>query len=354
MRVWRLAVTVLCVFLASSAIARGAKSGQAELSERIRQVLAPHVASDGPGAIVVVARQGVVLGQYAMGFADVAKKSLIDGDTVFDLASCSKQFTAMGVMILADRGKLAFDDDARKFLPELAVRQPPIRIGDLLHMTSGLPDYEKLLDHLEDKTNLDVLRAVAARPLLFTTGSKFNYCDTNYVMLATIIQRVSGRSFAQFLKSEIFDPAGMRESVVLEAPGQTIMHRAQGYARDKAGKINLSREDTRTYGDGQVMTTALDLVKWDVALSQNKLCKPRTLALAFTSGTLSDGKACGYGFGWYVNAKDGYTVEHGGSWSGTSTHILRNVETGIVVIVLSNLQQFPAGKVCNDVDAKAE
>lgn len=354
MRSGHLVAVMLCVLLAPPIAAWGGTSSQAGLSHRIRQVLAPHVTGDGPGAIVVVARDGVVVGQCAMGYADVERKIPIDSGTVFDLASCSKQFTAVGIMILADRGKLAIEDDARKFLPELSVRQPPIRICDLLHMTSGLPDYEKLLDHLEDKTNLDVLHAVAARPLLFQAGSKFNYCDTNYVLLATIVERVSGRKFAQFLQSEIFDPAGMKQSVVLEAPGQSIPHRAEGYSRNKEGKIKPSREDTRTYGDGQVMTTALDLLKWDAALRGNTLVKPRTLALAFTSGTLSDGKPCGYGFGWYVSQKNGRTVEHGGSWFGTSTHILRQLDSGVTIIVLSNLQQFPAEKVCSAVAALAE
>lgn len=349
-----LVIVLLCALLAPATGVRGATIGKAELTAQIRHALAPRVTSEGPGAIVVVARDGVLVAEGALGYADVERKIPISDDTVFDLASCSKQFTAMGIMILADRGKLTLNDDARQFLPELAVRQPPIRICDLLHMTSGLSDYEKLLDDLEEKTNLDVLHAVAARPLLFATGSKFNYCDTNYVLLATIIERVSGRSLAQFLQAEIFDSAGMKQSVVLEAPGQSIAHRAEGYARDKHGAIKPSREDTRTYGDGQVMTTARDLVKWDAALRGNTLVKPQTLALAFTSGTLSDGKPCGYGFGWFVSEKNGRTVEHGGKWSGTSTYILRSLDRGTTVIVLSNLEQFPARQVAADIAALAE
>lgn len=353
MRSERLALLFLCTVLVPMFVARTATSGQVDLSQTIRRTLAQQVQNDGPGAIVAVARDGILIGRGAVGNADVERKIPIDADTVFDLASCSKQFTAMGIMILADSGKLAFDDDARRFLPELVVREPPIRICDLLHMTSGLPDYEKLLNHLEDKTNLDVLHAVASRPLLFATGAKFNYCDTNYVLLATIIERVSGRSFAQFLESEVFDPAGMKQSVVLEAPGQPIGHRAEGYTRDKQGAIKPSREDTRTYGDGQVMTSALDLIKWDDALRRNIFVKPQTLARAFTSGTLSDGTPCGYGFGWFVSEKDGHTVEHGGKWAGTSTYILRRLDSGITVIVLSNLEQFPARKVAADVAAIA-
>lgn len=353
MRSGRLALLFLCTVLVPVFVARTAASDQVDFSQAIHRTLAQQIQNDGPGAIVAVARDGVVIGQCALGDADVGRKIPIDAETVFDLASCSKQFTAMGIMILADRGKLAFEDDARRFLPELVVREPPIRICDLLHMTSGLPDYEKLLDHLEDKTNLDVLNAVASRPLLFATGAKFNYCDTNYVLLATIIERVSGRSFAQFLQAEIFDRAGMKQSVVLEAPGQPVGHRAEGYSRDKQGAIKPSREDTRTYGDGQVMTSAMDLVKWGDALRRNIFVKPQTLARAFTSGTLSDGKPCGYGFGWFVSEKDGRTVEHGGKWAGTSTYILRRFDRRVTVIVLSNLEQFPARKVAADVLAIA-
>lgn len=350
----RLLVRIICLLLLPASMAAGAEPTRAEQSAKLHELLLSHVSADGPGAVVIVARGGDVIGQTAIGYADVEEKRPMDAGTVFDLASCSKQFTAMAVMILAERGKLSFDDDARRYLPELAVREPPIRVSDLLHMTSGLPDYEKLLDHLEDKTNLDVLHAVAAQPLLFPTGSKFNYCDTNYVLLATVVERVSGRAFGRFLEEEIFDPAGMKQSVLLESPGQPIENRALGYARDKAGEIKPSREDTRTFGDGQVMTSASDLLKWDRALREGKLVKPAMLSRAFTSGTLADGKPCGYGFGWFIGGKSGSRVaEHGGKWAGTSTYISHHLDDGLTVIVLSNLEQFPARKVAAEAAALA-
>lgn len=343
---------LLMLLLPVAGIVRAGTAPLADASQKICGLIARQVPPGEPGAVVVVARNGAIVARCADGYADVQQKATLGTESVFDLASCSKQFTAMAIMILADRGKLSFDDDARRYLPELATHDPPIRISNLLHMTSGLADYEKLLDHLEDKTNLDVLHAVASRPLLFQTGSKFNYCDTNYVLLALIVERVSGRSFAHFLKSEVFNPAGMKQSVVLESPGQRIEHRAAGYARDKGGTIKPSREDTCTYGDGQVMTTAPDLVKWDRALRNHVLVKPQTLALAFRSGQLSDGKPCGYGFGWFV-AETGKTVDHGGKWFGTSTYIRRQLDDGITVIVLSNLEQFPAKKVALEAAALA-
>jgi CubicO group peptidase (beta-lactamase class C family) len=312
------------------------------LRDRLVEVAPPGVA---PGAVAVVARDGIVVGQATAGYANVASRVAMTTHTVFDLASCSKQFTAMAVMILAERGKLSFDDDARRFLPELAKRDPPIRVSDLLHMTSGLPDYEKLLDHLEDKSNIDVLNAVARRPLLFAVGTQYNYSDTNYVLLALIVERASGRSFAQFLKQSIFDPAGMKQALVLERPGQAVPGRAEGYARGKEG-IHLSRQDTRTYGDGQVMASAEDLLNWDRALRENRLVSREMLARAFTSGRLTNGKPCGYGFGWAIPNQPGlHRVEHAGGWAGTSTYILRDLETGITVIVLSNIEKFPVRKL---------
>jgi CubicO group peptidase (beta-lactamase class C family) len=338
----------------ATAPCRAVADATTDLSGEIHDVLARAVPADGPGAVAMVLKEGKVVGQGAVGWADVKNRIPITTHTVFDLASCSKQFTAMAVMILAERGKLSFEDDARKFLPELAERDPPVRVADLLHMTSGLPDYEKILDHLEDKTNTDVLNAVARRPLLFPVGTKYNYCDTNYVLLALIVERVSGRSYAQFLKQEIFDPAGMKQAVVLERPGQPIADRAEGYARGKDG-IRISREDTRTYGDGQVMTSAEDLANWDRALRENRLVGHEMLARAFTSGKLTDGKPCGYGFGWVVPQREGsHCVEHAGGWNGTSTYIFRNLDSGLTVIVLSNLEKFAVRKIGREIEELAQ
>lgn len=347
----RVALTFHClaltVWLSSTAVPRCAYAdAPIDLSSQLRDRLI-HAAPRGvaPGAVAVVAREGVVIGQATAGYANVASRDALTTHTVFDLASCSKQFTAMAMMILVEQGKLSFGDDARRFLPELAKRDPPIRVSDLLHMTSGLPDYEKLLDRLEDKSNLDVLNAVARRPLLFSVGTQYNYCDTNYVLLALIVERASGRPFAQFLKQAIFDPAGMKQAVVLERPGHVVPDRAEGYARGKEG-IRLSRQDTCAYGDGQVMASAEDLLNWDRALRGNRLVSRDMLRHAFTSGFLKNGKPCGYGFGWAVPDRPGvHRFEHAGGWAGTSTYILRDLETGITVIVLSNLEKFPVRKL---------
>jgi CubicO group peptidase (beta-lactamase class C family) len=303
--------------------------------------------------MAAVVRDGQVICCESHGLADVENHVPMSSTTAFDLASCTKQFTAMAVMILHERGKLSFNDPVSRYLPELPDHDPsrPLRIDDLLHMTSGLADYVKLMEPLGSKTNLDVLHTIAKQPRVFLPGEKFDYSDTNYVMLAIIVERVSGRPFARFLEEEIFQPADMSHTVLLERPRQPVPNRAQGYRR-VGDRFQISREDTAIFGDGQIMTTIDDMATWDRALRQNKLVNPKTLALATTSGVLRGGKPTGYGFGWYVVSDNGHRiVRHGGGWTGTSVHILRRLDDGLTVIVLSNLEGFPCGKLASDISS---
>lgn len=141
---------------------------------------------------------------------------------------------------------------------------------------------------------------------------------------------------------------------MLERPGQAIEGRAQGYARGKDG-IRISRQDTRTYGDGQVMVSADDLVNWDRALRANRLVRREMLDRAFTSGRLAGGKPCGYGFGWVVPQRQqgSRCVEHAGGWAGTSTYILRDLDNGLTVIVLSNLEKLAVRKLGQEAPGRA-
>ena len=332
---------VTCLLVCSVAHGQTAAIAQAP---QIRDLMRSKGPDDQPGAIVAVLRDGKVIYRERFGLADVEHHVPMAPQTAFDLASCTKQFTAMAVMILHDRGKLSFDDPVSKYLPELPDRDrgQPLLIADLLHMTSGLPDYVKLMEPLGSKTNLDVLHTISTQPALFLPREKFDYSDTNYVLLAIIVERVSGRPFARFLDEEIFKPVGMPHTLLLERPGQPVPNRAQGYKR--IGRtFEISREDTAIFGDGQIMTTIGDMSAWDQALRENRLANPQTLAVAFTSGKLRDGRPTGYGMGWYVASENGHRiVRHGGGWAGTSVHILRHLDDGLTVIVLSNLEHFPS------------
>lgn len=279
---------------------------------------------DGPGGVVLVLRKGEPVYQKARGLADLKAGTPLEPGSVFDLASLSKPFTALAILILEERGKLSLEDDIRKYLRELPVRATVVRILDLLRMVSGHADYMPLFDDLSKGTNEEVARRVAAAGLAFPTGTQHAYSNTDYALLGLIVARASGKSYGDFLSEAVFQPLGMRSTVVLRA-GVDIPRRATGYAR-KAGAWKVDRLDTPgIVGDGGVFSSVEDLARWDRGLPS--LLKPATLRRAFTAGL------GGYGLGWVVS---GDTVWHNGGWAGARSILTRNLKTGLTVIVLSN------------------
>lgn len=321
----------------------------------IDAIVEKRVAKDGPGAAVLVMKDGKSVFQKGYGLANVEHAVPITPRTVFELASVSKQFTAMGILILHDRGELSVDDDARKILPKLPAYDPkrPILIRDLLCHTSGLVDYLTLLDKQPgdpDKLkNEDVLKILAGRKLLHPTGTKWDYSNSNYCLLALVIERVTKSSFGAFLRREIFAPLGMEKTTVFDDARAVIKNRAYGYARTKNG-LAYAHTDYVMTGDGCVMTSLEDWVRWEGELREPKLVKVETLARAFTSGKLDDGTEHGYGFGWSVGVQRGRRLlSHGGGWAGVSTYVGRWPDEGLTVVVLSNLESFGAEAVAGRI-----
>lgn len=315
-------------------------------AERVDEILREVVDPKGPGVGVLVLRNGQVLYRKGLGQANLEHRIPVTAKTVFDLASCSKAFTAMAIMILADRGRLAFDDDVRRFLPKLPEyhRGRPVRIDDLLHHTSGIRDYLGLLEKVKGDPgrikNKDVLKLLAKQKLEFPTGTRFSYSNSNYCLLALIIERVSGLSYGQFLRREIFEPLGMKSSHVYEDTRQVVANRAYGYGKSDNG-YSWSHSDLVTTGDGGVMATMDDLAIWDRALREARLVKPEIVQRAFTPGKLDSGEEQDYGFGWALTRGEGKRIaSHSGGWYGTSTYVERGLDDAVTVIVLSNDERF--------------
>jgi CubicO group peptidase (beta-lactamase class C family) len=167
--------------------------------------------------------------------------------------------------------------------------------------------------------------------------------------LSLVVSRAAKRPFGAFLRDEIFVPLGMASTVVFEAPGQTIPGRATGYAK-KGGRFVTSRLDTPVTGDGSVFTNLQDLARWLAAWRDKRLLRPETAALAVASGALDSGEPTGYGYGWTAFDVAGRrAVGHGGSWSGTSTHVARLVDDDLTVVVLSNDEDFEADEAASEV-----
>ena len=215
------------------------------INARLDVLVAPYREANGPGMVALLIREGRVKWQTAFGLADLETHRFITPDTQFELASMTKQFTAMAIMILSEQGKLKFDDTLDKYCPEFPAYARTIHIRDLLHHVSGLPDYEELTvgkigdnffrsskgpSAAHEFTSAEVLKTLSRQPTLkFAAGSRFEYSNSGYEVLGQIIERVSGQRYAEFLKEKIFDPLGMHDTLVLDERKHSGPHVALAY-----------------------------------------------------------------------------------------------------------------------------
>ncbi|MDZ4713832.1 MAG: serine hydrolase [Cytophagales bacterium] len=328
-------------FFAIAALAVGVVHGQSSrMTQRLDSALTRLHDQAMFNGVALYAEKGKVLYQKNFGFADAQQKTRLTVSSSFNLASVSKQFITMMILILRDQNKLQFDDPVKKYLPGFPY--DGITIRHLMTHTSGLPEYFDHLRHmgpLDTLTNETVIRYLidGKPPLVFPTGDKWVYCNTGYVLLATLIENVSGKPLHVFFRERITAPLGLRNTraynLTLKDP---IPNRVYGFRRENGRNVSndLVLFDG-IWGDGNIYASAEDLLKWDQALYTEKLVKQKTLKEAFTPVTLNDGTTYPYGFGWGI-ALDGKAVQHTGSWVGFRTFIHRNIERNQTLILLSN------------------
>jgi CubicO group peptidase (beta-lactamase class C family) len=336
------------------------------------------VVDSEPGVAVLVHKPGVMLFKKGYGLANLKERSPITTRTQFEIASCTKPFTATAVLLLHDRNKLSIDQDVRSILPELPEYSPkrPILIRDLLSHTSGLPEYfdfkvvpEKGKSFV---TNIDYLplyaRLKSDHPQQFKAGARFRYCNSNYLLLALIVERVSGMAFGDFMKQEIFGPIGMSDTFLYSSPhvatvnAQSVINRASGYEWSKQetkwsvgyGTPPDFIETEFPVGDGGIWTNLEDFLKWDTAVRARKWLKPETWKLALTPATTRSGKPFEYGLGWEVYSEEPSKVigfGHDGLWGGFRTNYYYDHETDSTIIFLSNRSDFDCDKVWEELSS---
>jgi CubicO group peptidase (beta-lactamase class C family) len=291
---------------------------------------------------VLIARRGEILLEKQCGFADLDARVPLSNGSSFGLASVSKQFTAMGIMLLARKGRLAFHDRITRHIPELA-HYGEITIEHLLHHTSGVPDYMELAEEhwdAQDGLTMSDLITLLRRgpPPDFPPGDEFDYSNTGYALLGEIVVRASGTSFQDFMAAEIFRPLGMDDSAAFYLPAKEcpLRSRVFGLRRTFGRKrlYDLNYLDG-IFGDGAIYASAEDLVRWDAALRVGTLMPTEIYAQAYVSGRLNDGETTGYGFGWEVDPPN--VVWHGGEWEGFTSYLRRDLTRQMLLIVLSNL-----------------
>jgi len=288
-----------------------------------------------PGAAVAIFQKGEVAYQKAYGLARVKSGEKATTLTNFRLASLTKQFTAMGIMILIDRGMLRLDERLTEIFPDFPAYGKNITVEHLLHHQSGLVDYEGHVSGSGQVSDAGVLEILKKQTKLnFTPGSRYSYSNSGYCVLSNIVAKVSGRSFPQFMADEVFGPLGMERSLVYVKGGPEITNRAYGHT----GTSETDQSSTSaTLGDGGVYTNVEDFAHWDRALYQNPLISPMLQVMAFMPGKLSDGTTTKYGFGWEIDTYQGHRRQsHTGSTIGFRTAVSRFPDVELSVVVLVN------------------
>jgi len=328
--------------------------------------------SDSLSGVILIAEDGIVKVQKVKGYSNFLTKSLLKKNDIFELASVSKQFTAAAVMLLAQEGKLNYEDELVKYFPELPY--PKVTISQMLHHTSGLPDYMKLFYDYWDKSkvagNQEIIEYLVKYhpPMLFDPGEKYTYSNTGYVLLASIVEKVSQQDFVDFSEQRLFEPAGLTNTAIRSKDEKlALSNMAWGYIFDIDKQQympadSFSYTDYATYlgarkGPGRVSSNATDLMKWDNFLRENSLFTSTTLDTAYTPTTLNGGKIYPYGFGWEIlqSDKGDKILKHDGSNPGYSTTFIRFPSKARTIILLTNNQpaQFEQ-LVQNLVDLIAE
>ena len=289
---------------------------------------------------VLYAEQGKVLYKKAFGSADFRTSAALQTTSAFNLASISKQFISMCIMILKEKETLSYDDDIQKFIPEFPYQN--ITIRNLMTHTSGLPDYQDLFVNtrgpLDTLTNEGLIKMFATlKPTLnFATGTKWEYCNTGYVLLASVVERVSKMTIEKFINTKIVVPLGLSETYMYNVNLPVPKNHVYGFEEiNGKQKLNDLFFLDGVMGDGNMYSSVEDLYKWEQSLYTEKLVKKSTFADALKPVHLNNDSIYHYGFGWFIGKENEFYF-HSGSWAGFSNIICRDTKNNRTLIVLSN------------------
>ncbi len=288
-----------------------------------------------PGLSLAVVKEGVIVKAEGYGLANVELNVTARPDTVYKIASVSKQFIATGIMLLVQDGKIRVDDKVSAYLDGTPETWKEIMLRHFLTHTSGVVREGPGFDPFKAQKDFDVIKTAYPLPLRFTTGEKYEYCNVGYFSLAEIISRLSGKSWGDFMNERVFAPLGMTATRPTSA-SEIVPNRADGYEW-RSDKMQNAGEYIAVRPSGAFLSSVLDLAKWDAALYTDKFLAASTREQMWTPVRLNDGKSHPYGFGWSLNALGNHRqVHHGGSLPGFRSHFSRFIDDKLSIIVLTN------------------
>jgi CubicO group peptidase (beta-lactamase class C family) len=356
-------LSLLFVFLIVSS--SRAQSSQDQTATALDAVLSPLANASSPGLAVLVRKDGRTAFERGYGARELRSFAKIDPQTNFRLASCSKQFTAMSIVLLVHDGKLRYDDKLTDVFPDFPAYGKAITIRHLLNHMSGLPDYEDLMaaaenrkgaalwtptHQIQDAEVLDLLKHEAAGK--FAPGTQWSYSNSGYVVLGLVVAKISGKSFREFLGERIFSPLQMSQTVAYQKGINEVTHRAYGHSKEGSTWKETDQSPTSaTLGDGGIYSSLTDLAKWDEALAQYTLLTENEAQPALTPALLAsgaqpkwpdnsdrpEGTPVFYGFGWFLDPYRNHArMWHYGDTVGFHTYIARFPADRLTIIILSN------------------
>jgi CubicO group peptidase (beta-lactamase class C family) len=323
--------------------------------DRIDDLFAKWDRKDSPGCVLGVVRDGELVHEGYYGMADLEHGIPHSADSVFDIASSSKQFTAAAILLLHRAGQLDLDDVVQEYIPELPGYEAPITLRHLVHHTSGLRDYIALRhlagvrdgDHFDMQDVIDLL--ARQQGLNFPPGTEHRYSNSGYVLLAHVVSRVTGESFDAWCVQHIFEPLGMSTSTFREDVRTIVPGLVQSYTRRPDGRLHKTVENEDIVGDGGLLTTVGDLARWERNYLDETVGGPGFTAAMSTPGT-PEGSDERYAFGLSVGDYRGRTtVSHGGNLHGYSGEFLRFPDERLAIICLANLGAFDASGLARQV-----
>lgn len=313
-----------------------------EVDDYVRaQLIQHHI----PGAAIVVVRNGKTIKSAGYGIASVEFNVPVTTETAFEIGSVSKQFTAAGIMLLVEDGKVNLDEKISKYLPNTPASWEKVTVRNLLTHTSGIKSYSSL-DGFELYRNLkrdEFIKLLAPQPLDFEIGTAYVYSNSGYSLLAYIIESASGKPYWDFMRERIFTPLKMTNTTDRD-PKNIIPNRATGYEWEANKLVGRDYNLTALFGAGTIVSTVTDLAKWDAALRNDTLLKKESKLQMWTPLTFNDAKTYPYGFGFRISDVRGHKlIAHSGQTAGFGSNISRYIDDDLTVIALTNLGESGMG-----------
>jgi len=325
-------------------------------TDRVDKLFEEWDTPDSPGCVVGVIHEGELAFVRAYGMADMVTKSPMTPKSAFNVQSIGKQFTAASIALLVQKGVIALDDDIRKHLPEFPDYGVSIRIRHLVHHTSGLRDYIHLVvlagkDFRDHFSHADALQIIMRQKSLNSDpGARHVYGNSGYVLLAEIIERVSGSSFGDFVDAHIFRPLGMNDSYMLDRDRPNNIHRVKGYSPKSDGSFEEDPTNFKVKGHGALVTTLGDLFLWDQNFYDSKIGGSGFPEVISSRGILSTGEETNYAFGLLRGQYKGLeNTRHAGEWTGIRTDMIRFPEQHFTAICLTNLDTISATRLTRQI-----